>query len=298
MALPLLAILPAVIAAAGGVTQAAISANVSADNNAQNLALSKEALEAQKAQQTWSNEQYLESRDYTRALQQQIFEREDTALSRATQDAVSAGFSPLTAIGKGLGSGQVVSSPQAPGSMVSNNQASLSNPDLSGLGSSGAIIATIFEGVAKREQESILSEIKLAQEAKEAGLDRLHEEIMQSTEHDFFRSQENQKYYHQLQLALQNEEIQTRLTNLQQSGAENLQYKQHVWQSYLQDDSQRHDIDMAESQRTGTGQRSELINQFIDVVAEGDSRFARWLKENQEFVTVTLQLLSTFIPNN
>lgn len=298
MALPLAIALPAIVAGVSGLAHAGISAGTSIYNNSQNLALSKEALEAQKAQQAWANEQYVESRDYNRALQQKIFEREDTALSRATQDAVSAGFSPLTAIGQGLGSGQIVSSPQTPSSMVSNNQASLSNPDLSGIGNAGATIATLFEGVAKREHESILSEIRLAHEAKEAGLGRLHDKVMKVVEHDFLRQQENQKYYYDLQLALQDEGIQSRLLKLQQTGAKDLQRSEHAQQAVLQDDSQAHALNMAEQERIGAGRRSELIDQFIKIVAEGDSKFARWLKDNKSIVTVTLQLLSTFDFNN
>lgn len=286
MALSFLSALPAIISGVSGLGQAGISAGVAYSNNQDNLALSHEALEAQKTQQAWSNEQYLENRDYNRALQQQVFEREDTAISRATQDAVDAGFSPLTAIGQGLGSGQVISSSQAPGSMVSNNQASLQNPDLSGIGNAGAMIATLFEGQARRDHESMLAEIKLAQEAKEAGLDRLHDELMKTTEHDFLRSQENRRYYHDLQLALQNEGIQSRLMKLQQSGALS-----------LQKDSQAHAAQMAEDERIGAGKRSELIDQFVNIVAQGDSRFARWLKDNQALITVSLQLLQTFIPN-
>lgn len=63
----------------------------------------------------WEREQYLENRDYERALQQQIFEREDTAIQRAVQDAGKAGFSPLSvAGGNGAGAGAIVGMTQAP----------------------------------------------------------------------------------------------------------------------------------------------------------------------------------------
>lgn len=86
------------------------------------IALSREALDAQKSQQAFQNRQYLESRDYERALQQQIFDREDTAMTRSVQDHVSAGFSPLTALGSAFGAGQVVSQSTAPNNQVQNNQ--------------------------------------------------------------------------------------------------------------------------------------------------------------------------------
>lgn len=274
--------------------------------NDKNLALSQEALSAQKSQQSWANEQYIESRDYDRALQQNIFNREDTAIMRAVDDARNAGFSPLAALGMPANSGAVVSSSSAPGSMVSNNQANLSVPNLraddyGNLAQAGGqiaqILATTFESQKAQDNQVFVAEMQLAQQAKEAGLGRLHEEIMKSLEHDFLRSQENQKYYNSLQLALQDEEIQSRLIQLQQSGAESLQGMQQTFQSNLQDDSQSHERQMAEDQRTGVGQRSELINQFINVVSEGDSKFARWLKDNKDIVTISLQLLSTFASN-
>lgn len=84
--------------------------------------LSREALDAQKSQQAFQNEQYLESRDYQRALQEQIFNREDTAMTRSVQDHIRAGFSPLTALGSAFGAGQVVSQSTAPNNQVQNNQ--------------------------------------------------------------------------------------------------------------------------------------------------------------------------------
>ena len=54
------------------------------------------------------NERYIENRDYQRALQERIFEREDTAIQRAALDAEKAGFSPLTVAGNGAASGALV----------------------------------------------------------------------------------------------------------------------------------------------------------------------------------------------
>lgn len=72
---------------------------------------------AQKEQLALENERYIENRDYQRALQQKIFEREDTAIQRASLDAQKAGFSPLTVAGNGASSGALVGSTyQAPAS--------------------------------------------------------------------------------------------------------------------------------------------------------------------------------------
>lgn len=84
--------------------------------------LSREALEAQTSQQAFQNEQYIENRDYQRVLQERIFDREDTAMTRSVQDHISAGFSPLTALGSSFGAGSVVSQAVAPSNQVQNNQ--------------------------------------------------------------------------------------------------------------------------------------------------------------------------------
>lgn len=57
-------------------------------------------------QRQWAEEQ----RDYNRALQQQIFEREDTAISRQANELTKLGINPLSANMNGLGAGSVVSS--------------------------------------------------------------------------------------------------------------------------------------------------------------------------------------------
>ena len=82
--------------------------------------------EVQQRQLALENERYIENRDYQRALQQKVFEREDTAIQRAALDAQKAGFSPLTVVGNGASSGALVgSSYQAP----SNGQVSFTPID-------------------------------------------------------------------------------------------------------------------------------------------------------------------------
>lgn len=68
-----------------------------------------------KRQQEIENERYIDNRDYQRALQERVFQREDTAIQRAALDAEKAGFSPLTVAGNGAASGALVGSTyQAP----------------------------------------------------------------------------------------------------------------------------------------------------------------------------------------
>lgn len=77
----------------------ALNADLTRETNEQNYDVAMQNLDFQK-----------ENLDYQKALQQQIFEREDTALQRQAQDASALGINPLSlAGGSGAGAGSVVS---------------------------------------------------------------------------------------------------------------------------------------------------------------------------------------------
>lgn len=123
----------------------------------------------------WQREQYLENRDYERALQQQIFEREDTAIQRAVQDAGKAGFSPLSvAGGNGAGAGAIVGATQAPSSQQATfNQ--LSPIDVMGFMRSMQEMA-IAQDANERAEKQVNAEIafqnaNLALEREKFGMD-------------------------------------------------------------------------------------------------------------------------------
>lgn len=78
-------------------------------------------------QREWASNE----RDYQRNLQQQIFEREDTAIARQAEALRAQGINPASQNMNGLGAGSVVSS-SAPGS--SSGPGSMSAPALSGRG--------------------------------------------------------------------------------------------------------------------------------------------------------------------
>lgn len=78
----------------------------------------------------------LNERDYQRSLQQQIFEREDTAIARQAEALRAQGINPASQTMNGLGAGSVVSS-SAPGSSTPGSSSlpgSVSAPTLSGRG--------------------------------------------------------------------------------------------------------------------------------------------------------------------
>lgn len=83
---------PAIIGALGAIGAGVAGGLINSGVNNQNLAYQKENL------------------DYQKALQQKIFEREDTAIQRRKNDLIKAGFNPYVSMnGNGAGSGAVVS---------------------------------------------------------------------------------------------------------------------------------------------------------------------------------------------
>lgn len=283
--------------------------------NRQQLALSQEALDAQKSQQAWANEQYLESRDYDRALQQTIFNREDTAISRALQDARNAGLSPLSALGMSAGAGSVVSSSSAPGSMVSNNQANLSVPNLqsndySSLAQSGSqiaqLLATSFESRKAQDNQIFLTKMQMAYQANEAGLGRLHEKMMKSLEHDFLINERNVEYYRELLFKLSDQDFQIKLQDIIATDAKNLENTRHsnaleladkniTAQSDLQKSQQEWQSDENEITRSGEKNRGEYLNQLISALSDGDSKMANWLRENSDILIPLIQYLDSVL---
>lgn len=93
------------------------------------------ALNERNYQRDWA----LNERDYQRNLQQQIFEREDTAIARQAEALRAQGINPLSQSLNGLGAGSVVSS-SSPGSSSSGS----SSPVSSSSGSSSLPSSTSY----------------------------------------------------------------------------------------------------------------------------------------------------------
>lgn len=88
-------------------------------------------------------------RDYERALQQEIFNREDTAFSRLASDASQYGINPMALAGNSASSGQVVSNTANPGAAEGNAQNSVGGMDPgygSGVLSSVAPLMSMISG--------------------------------------------------------------------------------------------------------------------------------------------------------
>lgn len=93
--------------------------------------------------------------DYEKGLQQQVFQREDTALQRARQDAVQAGFSPLQALGmQSSANGVVSTTPSTP----------MQAPDFSGIGSGIADASRLYLEKQMHDDQMQLESMRLGKE--------------------------------------------------------------------------------------------------------------------------------------
>lgn len=278
--------------------------------NTKNYELASEAQQAQLAQQQWANEQYVESRDYDRAMQQNIFNREDTAIQRAMQDATAAGFSPLTALGMPANAGQVISSSGAPGSMVSNNQASVQgagqiSPHVEavtglgdGLSSLGSMFATMAEGMSNRQHQTQMQAADFAQRLLEMDKTFFADKVLKTMEHKFDLTLEDQKYYYRIADALNNEKISARLKKLDHDYALSLQNDAQASASELQKDEQAHQLymqgrqhvfDQSNANNKGGRGLHDVFNDIIDIVAQGDGKMAKWMREHKDVLTLIVE---------
>lgn len=256
--------------------------------------------------QAWEREQYLNNQDYQKALQQTIFDREDTALQRALEDVTSAGFSPLAALGNAANAGSIVSMSSAPGSSAPDSS-SVGSPSGSGPSASfsasastalqdafnhfasvgsqvGAMVATYAEGNKQREFQRQAQITDLSAKAKQAGLDRLAAYYENNAQREFLKNENNLQRMHDVQMNVSSQEAQKKLVKLQAE-----------LQSYSREDEQQHQLDMLEkqqnftqSQNNNSGGRGihDVINDIINVASNGDGHLAKWLRKNPEGLQV------------
>lgn len=96
---------------AGGILGAAVGYYAAKNQNKQ----AKKNYAEQVRMNNFNMSMQQENFDYQRALQQQMFMREDNATQRKAEDLKAAGMSPILAAGQGAGAGQVVDTPPVQG---------------------------------------------------------------------------------------------------------------------------------------------------------------------------------------
>lgn len=198
----------------------------------------------------WQKEQYIEQRDYERALQKEIFAREDTAVQRALDDYTNAGFSPLAAIGQNYDSGQAISSSAAPSGAVTNfGGQALSDA----YAQSGAIFSQLLQG---------------AQTLKQIGAQHEAEMIADQAVHELEMEKVQQEHLNRSAEIAQSASAQQELVRLQSKLNDD-----------SREDSQAHDKDMASiNHNNSVAQMEATYNKQIDsmsAMTDPNARVAR-----------------------
>lgn len=198
----------------------------------------------------WQKDQYIDQRDYDRALQKEIFAREDTAVQRALDDYTNAGFSPLAAIGQNYDAGQAISSSAAPQGAVTNFGGEALTEAYK---QSGAVFQQLLQG---------------AQTLKEIGAKHEADMIADQAVHDMEMEKVQQEHLNRVEEINASSSAQAELIRLQDKLS-----------SESREDSQSHDKDMAGiSHSNAISQMQATYDKQIDsasALSDPNARVAR-----------------------
>ena len=147
-----------------------------------------------------------ENLEYQKAFNEQVFNREDTAIQRAKDDAIKAGFSPHTALGNIRGSNAVVSAPQ----QAITAQSSATTSPSSALSAIGNMVSGIKNAVTnaknadteKQRVEDIADFNRVTASLRAKELDVRHSEFLTSFEESVRQFDKNLKQTKDLQEAV------------------------------------------------------------------------------------------------
>lgn len=262
-------------------------------NNKFNQNMASLSRSDQLRQQGFANQAYIDERDYSRALQQTMMDREDTSIQRSVQDATAAGFSPLAALGNVAGAGPVVSSPSAPGNMVSNAQASTQSIGDLGFTSAGGMIMTALEQKSQHDHQQLMQDLQLAGALKQQGAQHAHEKLMQQiSEGAQIRSEERQFNRDLLVIANNQEFLRTMAADAQQHDKD------------MAADARQHDKDMAQFDIDTASQQESALARLasnsspeviVDLLRRVDSkitdRVADFIEDNPEYSFMVADLI-------
>lgn len=293
------------VGATGSLVLGGLNYHENQTNNEFNRNMATQAFEAQEAQRAINNQRYLEERDYNRALQEKIFEREDTSMQRAVQDGVAAGFSPLAALGNTPGAGAIVSSPSPVSNSPTTSGANFQLSDglqrgfehFASAGSTfGAMLVTQANSMAERQLKLQLQANDLAALFKRQGNDFAHDRIMEDLAHGRNLEMEQVKHMYQLASITKTAQYNEALERLKQSGAlEQIGAKQEdsleLQKNQQNFESQYRKKTMAASVEDNYETALRFI---VPVIEKFSPELADWLKTNEfgkDFLVNQIQLL-------
>lgn len=209
------------------------------------LELQRLSMEEQKRLNDFQMREYLDKKDYDRALQERIFEREDTAMQRSLQDFTEAGFSPLSALGQTANAGAIVSTSSAP------SLDAPSAPDLSGMygaidhmvtagHEAGARVSTFLSQMAAQQHEFNMENLRFANALDQLTEGHKNQKEVVKLEHDLREGSAETQHLRDLEKITKTNEFQKTMAEFQANEARYLQTNQQEWQSNQSNLERRH----------------------------------------------------------
>lgn len=263
----------------------------------QDLSLQNMALSEQKRLNDFQMNEYLDKKDYDRALQERIFEREDTAMQRGLQDYVEAGFSPLSALGQSANAGSVVSTSSAPS--LNAPQA----PDLTGMYAAvdhmvnaghqaGALVSTFLAQQAEQEHQINMEEIRFVNEMEKLTKTHNNQKEILDLQAKITEDASQTQHIRELEKISQTQEFQKIIAEFQANQQKYLQTNQQEWQAKQAELDRQHQVDMQKSAHDQTlealdvqdkqkqqYENKTLAHAWSDLTKEGKDLFVKMLRK-------------------
>lgn len=289
---PLASGISSLAGATGSIVMGALNYNENKANNEFNRNMATQAFEAQEAQRAINNERYVEELDYNRALQDTVFQREDTAMQRAVEDGVAAGFSPLAALGHSAGSGAIVSSPSQVSNSPTTSGANLQISDslqrgfehfASAGNQFGAMLLTQANQKADRELKLTLQSNEIASMFKRQGNDYAHDKIMEEIGHGRALELSQIQHLYQLEAITHTAQYNEALERLKQSGALEQISAKHEDSMELQQGQQEFESQYRrKTMAASVGDNYDTALEYIvPVIRKFSPELADWLTSNE-----------------
>lgn len=290
-------IIGSLIGAGASLISGIAGASASKSISSSEIALQRLSLEEQKRLNQFQMNEYLDKKDYDRALQERIFEREDTAMQRSLQDYTDAGFSPLSALGQSANAGSIVSTSSAP----SLNAPSA--PDLSGMyqavahmvnagHEAGSRVSTFLSQQADQQHQINLEDLRFLNEMDKLTGIHENEKAILKLESNLRESASETQHIRELEKISKTQEFQKTMAEFQANQQRYLQTNQQDWQSRQSEIQRKHEKDMQQSAHDQTlealdvqdkhkqqYERKTVAHAWSDLTKEGKDLFIKLLKK-------------------
>lgn len=294
-------IIASLIGAGASLLSGSIGAATSHSVSNDELDLQLLAIEEQKRLNQFQMDQYLNKKDYDRALQERIFQREDTAMQRGLQDYVNAGFSPLSALGQSANAGSVVSTSSAPS--LNAPQA----PDLSGMyqaiqhmvdggTQAGALVSTFLSQMADQQHQVNMEDLRFANALDTLTYSYENQKEILRIEADLREGAAETQHLRELEKITKTQEFQKTIEEFNANLQKYLQTDKHKWEQGQAEAERQHQIDMQKAAHDQTLEALDVQDKHKQQYEKKTLAYA-WSDLSKEGKDLFTKLIAKFDPD-